>query len=561
MNSPRAFERPRAISSDQPKEDTIARRNRISTRKFQYGNIGASWRVLKKGIMEKVTPTEEQINALFPDSANGQDLEYKGTGTTKISISREELEFILSKLPRDRACGISQLSYDHIRYAAMRDEGVFDMLLETLNFMLNNPSSIDAHAFTAQAYFLPKKDGKVRPIVLQECLTKILHKCINTRILNAIRSTMPQNQYCINNKNGTCAAALHIQKSISERKFKFFASIDFSNAFNSLTRDIIIKNLEKLEVGKGYIAYIVNYLNRFKIKYGDKVIRNGRGVPQGCPLSMTLFSIGTCHILEKLESDGIDASAYADDIVIGAETEEKLLKALHDLEDMASQIGLTLNKDKTQLYTSEQNYSGQFKSLWDNTWIYLGIPISQDKERVKQAFANFINDVAEDAKQAWDAPSLEQGYFINRLCVNPRVVHIARGTNLDESDQPFLNRQQQKIDNQLPELMKKVEKIYRILPVANGGLGLTDLSIVAKAARNALLIETNSRAPTEEEEEIMRNHMEKSKKEGRWQQLFTKAYRDAILEEHTHEMTPHGKRQPAPFVGSFADSIWLSQYS
>ena len=275
---------------------------------------------------------------------------------------------------------------------------------------------------------------------------------------------------------------------------------------------------------------------------------------------MTLFSIGTCHILEKLESDGIDASAYADDIVIGAETEEKLIKALHDLEDMASQIGLTLNKDKTQLYTSEQNYSGQFKSLWDNTWIHLGIPISQDKERVKQAFANFINDVAEDAKQAWDAPSLEQGYFINRLCVNPRVVHIARGTNLDESDEPFLNRQQQKIDNQLPELMKKVEKIYRILPVANGGLGLTDLSIVAKAARNALLIETNSRAPTEEEEEIMRNHMEKSKKEGRWQQLFTKAYRDAILEEHTHEMTPHGKRQPAPFVGSFADSIWLSQY-
>lgn len=559
LNSTRAFERPRVISNDQVKEDTIERRNRISTRKFQYGNIGASWRALSKGIMGKITPTEEQIAALFPNSASDQELEYKCTGTTRLSISREELEYVLSKLPRDRACGISQLSYDHIRYAATRDEVVFDMLLETLNFMLNNPAQVDAHAFTAQAYFLPKKDGKVRPIVLQECLTKILHKCINTRILNAIRTTMTPNQYCINNRNGTCAAALHIQRSISEKKFKFFASIDFTNAFNSLSRDIIVKNLEKLEIGKGYIAYIVNYLNKFKIKYGDKVIKNRRGVPQGCPLSMTLFSIGTSHMLEKLESDGIDVSAYADDIVIGAETEEKLLKALHDLKDMASQIGLQLNEEKTHLYSSERNCSGQFKSLWDTTWVYLGIPISQDKERVRQAFAEFIDDVAESAKQAWNAPSLEQGYFINRLCVNPRIIHIARGTNLDESDEAFFERQQQKIDDQLPGLMKKVEKIYRILPVADGGLGLTDLSIVAKAARSALLIETNSRAPTREEEDIIKNHIEKTKKEGKLQQLFTRAYRNVILDEHKYEMTVQGPKKPAPFTGSFADSIWLSQ--
>ena len=294
----------------------------------------------------------------------------------------------------------------------------------------------------------------------------MLHKCINTRILNAIKTTMPPNQYCINNRNGTCAAALHIQKLLKEKKYKYFAAIDFTNAFNSINRDIIITNLEKLGIGDAYIAYIVNYLNKFKIKYNEKIIKNGRGVPQGCPLSMTLFSIGTCHILEKLGNMGIEASAYADDIVIGAETGDKLRNALQSLKSMASQIGLTLNEEKTKLYTSEQEETEGFNSLWNTTWNLLGIPISLNKERVREAFANFIDDVAEDAKMAWAAPLLEQGYFINRLCVNSRVVHIARGTDLDENDIPFTIQQQEKIDNQLPELMKKIEKIYRILPVA-----------------------------------------------------------------------------------------------
>ena len=56
------------------------------------------------------------------------------------------------------------------------------------------------------------------------------------------------------------------------------------------------------------------------------------GVPQGCPLSMTLFGVGTCHIPERLGGMGIGASTH-EDIFVGAETEDKLLNALHGLED------------------------------------------------------------------------------------------------------------------------------------------------------------------------------------------------------------------------------------
>ena len=47
---------------------------------------------------------------------------------------------------------------------------------------------------------------------------------------------------------------------------------------------------------------------------------------------MTLFGVGTCHILERLGGMGIGASTH-EDIVVGIETEDKLLNALHGLED------------------------------------------------------------------------------------------------------------------------------------------------------------------------------------------------------------------------------------
>ena len=73
--------------------------------------------------------------------------------------------------------------------------------------------------------------------------------------------------------------------------------------------------------------------------------------------------------------------------------------------------------------------------------------------------------------------------------------------------------------------------MYRILPVAQGELGSTDLGTIARAARNALLIETET-DHHQRERRLGRRHGG-SKEGGRWQQLLTRAHRDVILEEHT----------------------------
>ena len=61
----------------------------------------------------------------------------------------------------------------------------------------------------------------------------------------------------------------------------------------------------RMGIDANITSYIATYLDRFTIKYGDKKIRNGRGVPQGCPLSMTLFAIGTSHLIRIIEKRGV----------------------------------------------------------------------------------------------------------------------------------------------------------------------------------------------------------------------------------------------------------------
>ena len=51
---------------------------------------------LKGGIAEKITPPDDQIANLFPESIEG-DMTHRKTGETTISISREELEGVSRK--------------------------------------------------------------------------------------------------------------------------------------------------------------------------------------------------------------------------------------------------------------------------------------------------------------------------------------------------------------------------------------------------------------------------------------------------------------------------------
>ena len=379
----------------------------------------------------------------------------------QISLSPEQIGNIVANTPRNRASGPSQLSYDHIRYAINHNEDLVKTLTDILSHIASNPDKVEDACFEADAFFIRKSNSKPHPIVPQETLTKILNRAINAQLVTQVtQRDSPSAQHCIRNRNGTTSAALKIQQYLAQQGIHYVISIDLTNAFNTIDRRPIIDEMERLHVSKGIIRYITTYLTRFTLKHKGQNIQTHREVPQGCPLSMTLFVLGTAAPLQRAKEKGATTVAYADDIVIMDDNPTRLIETFEDLKEQAARIGLRINGNKTEYYTTAESDTRIVHSLYNETWKYLGIPISTNAKRIQDGVEKFLSSVEEGAQSAWNASLLHQAYFCYRMSVQTRAVHILRGTALQST--AFLQEWQNRLD-------KGVPAAYRIQPVTAGG--------------------------------------------------------------------------------------------
>jgi hypothetical protein len=94
------------------------------------------------------------------------------------------------------------------------------------------------------------------------------------------------------------------------------------------------------------------------------------GVKQGDTLSAVPFSIVIDDIIKQLELRGNistrlkQCSAYADDILIIARTQQTLIDTFGKLKDISSQYGLIVNESKTKYMkcTRRENTSGKLRA-------------------------------------------------------------------------------------------------------------------------------------------------------------------------------------------------------
>ena len=557
LNTPGMFQTPYKERKAKV-QDTEERLRKLSLRKFTYGNVGQSFSILQRTPQTKTKPTEDDIRGLFPEETSKEEIPCPAKERSSISISAEELMSVVRRLPRDRACGESQLSYDHIKYATSRDETVANMLQGAINFLLNNPEKVDKQLYIGTGYFLQKEGGKLRPIVLQETITKVAHRCLNRRLLNLITDKIPKHQFCIGCPNGTTRAALELQSEMKGEDAKYVVAVDFTNAFNSISRKTVIQNMIEMGISPNIISYIKTYLDRFAVKHGEKLIKNGRGVPQGCPLSMTLFSIGTSHLIKIIEAMGVRVYAYADDMALVADTKEQIEAGMKTLESKAAECGLLLNRDKTRYFTLKEEDEDNYISLSRIQWTYLGIPMSTNQDLVREALSKTVDKVAEKSRRAWEAPLLQQAYFIERLCIGPMLTHIVRGTDLQGDTDTFLTDQQMKLEQHWNPLLTKIPRVWRIQPVSSGGLGLTDIRMTQKAAREAMLIEAGKKRADDCITSVTEGK-EYEDERYRWQKMFTSILQQLAIKEHQTRMRIGEEKETfEPTVHDSHDSFWLS---
>jgi hypothetical protein len=130
-----------------------------------------------------------------------------------------------------------------------------------------------------------------------------------------------------------------------------------TQALDSLYRDKIIKCLNNYDIPSKLIKLIAKTLQDIKVRV--KVNQNytekfeiSMGVKQSDLLSATLFGIVIDDILKQLELRGNistrlkQCSAYADDILIIAQTKQTMIHTFEKLKNISLQLGLIVNENK-----------------------------------------------------------------------------------------------------------------------------------------------------------------------------------------------------------------------
>ena len=241
--------------------------------------------------------TEEDMETLFPMNENGQWEVMKHPKAVR-TITDERIDTLISRLPRERAPGRSRITYGHIK-RLNGNEKTTEQLHESIKDIYTHPEEVPPEYCTAEVTMIPKPNGGKGAIALQESIVKIVHKHIAAVVTSHAMGNedFSNSRFCIGCPEGTAEAAGRIYKRMNEREVCFVASLDLTNAFNTIDQQSIITGLESLNVPGEVIEYVYNYLRTYNIHYvcnGYEHTRTThRGVPQGCPAAMALFPVGS----------------------------------------------------------------------------------------------------------------------------------------------------------------------------------------------------------------------------------------------------------------------------
>ena len=312
-------------------------------------------------------------------------------GTLDYPLSNQELEVASKILKAGKGTGLDTIRNEMLTPLLTFYPSLIKRAFDDILTRHKTLSKDWLHSLITAVHKKGAKDdpNNYRGISLMSCLGKLFLTVINNRLVkfSLDRGLLSTGQlgFVIGNRTSDPHIILQniLQKYCHKGKKKLFGCfVDFSKAFDTVPRDILLQKLKDRGIN-GRVLEIIQTLYQedyASVKIGTTFsppFKTNIGVRQGCVLSPLLFNIFLSDLQPILDScrdnvnidenTKISCFLWADDILMLSETAEGLQSKLFKLEEYCKTNKLTVNTDKTQYMISNKtsrllkNYNFEYK--------------------------------------------------------------------------------------------------------------------------------------------------------------------------------------------------------
>uniref|UniRef100_A0A6M2DU98 Putative reverse transcriptase n=1 Tax=Xenopsylla cheopis TaxID=163159 RepID=A0A6M2DU98_XENCH len=376
---------------------------------------------------------------------------------------------------------------------------------------------VPADLIRSYTILIPKKAGAAlpgdfRPITVSSLITRTFHKVLAKRLMIGVKIDGRQKGF--QPVDGCAENTLLLDQILRHQRqnFKqaFIASIDVAKAFDSVSHTSILDTLEYYNIPKLLIDYVkYNYkMGQTTLKFEGSAsdpISPRSGVKQGDPLSPILFNLIVNRLIERIppeigvniEGHRTNVLAFADDLILVAETPTGLQTLLDISAEYLSACGLDINLAKS-FTVSIRNVPHVKKSVIDqqrkfrwgdgclpalkrsDEWKYLGVQFTPEGLHI----GNTVDKLTKLLNTVTRAPlKPQQRLFVLRTALLPRLMHeISLGSTklsqLNTCDKLIRERVRGWLT-----LPKDTPNAYFHANMKDGGLSISSLRWVAPLRR------------------------------------------------------------------------------
>jgi RNA-directed DNA polymerase len=261
-------------------------------------------------------------------------------------LTRDALYEAFESLRKDASAGVDGVTYGAYKVDAWENIGKLHDRLRHGQY----------RAQPLRRIYIPKEDGRQRPISIPSLEDKIVQKAV-VDLLNAIyEQDFLECSYGFRPRRGAQDALDRVGRVIVTRPITTVLEADIKGYFDAIVRDLLVEMIEK-RVSDGSILRLIGKWIKVGVIEDGRLLVTETGTGQGQVISPLLANIYLHHVLDVWFEEVVKARLkgeayeirYCDDFILCFQYREDAERVLDVLTKRFAKYGLTLHPDKTRL--------------------------------------------------------------------------------------------------------------------------------------------------------------------------------------------------------------------